>query len=72
MENSNQKKTNEEKLYQGKGQIPEYLRHLLHTCTRDHLSNPRPKLGEVVTVRLEFPSDGKPEQVVLRTKGTPA
>lgn len=67
MENSNQKKTNEEKLYQAKGQIPEYLQHLLHTCTRDHLSNPHPRLGEVVTVRLEFPSDGKPEQVVLRT-----
>ncbi len=67
MENSNQKKTNEEKQYQAIGQIPEYLRHLLHTCTRDHLSNPHPKLGEVVTVRLEFPSQGKPEQVVLRT-----
>ena len=48
-------------------EVPEWIRQALHTGTIDHVSNPRPKLGEVVKIRLELPAVGKPDQVVLRT-----
>ncbi|MBP7212603.1 MAG: hypothetical protein KBA03_00040 [Anaerolineaceae bacterium] len=48
-------------------EVPEWIRQALHTGTKDHVSNPRPKLGEIVKIRLELPTVGKPDQVVLRT-----
>jgi len=48
-------------------EVPEWIRHALHTGTTDHVSNPRPRLGEIVKIRLELPAVGKPDQVVLRT-----
>ena len=46
---------------------PEWIQQIVHTGTSDHISNPRPNLGEVVTIRLEIPVAGQPEQVVLRS-----
>ena len=48
-------------------QAPEWIRQIIHTGTRDHVSNPYPQFGEVVTIRLEVPVEGQPEQVVLRS-----
>jgi len=48
-------------------QAPEWIRQILHTGTRDHVSNPYPSLGEVVRVRLEVPASGQPDQIILRT-----
>lgn len=47
--------------------VPVWMRQILHTGTSDHLSNPRPRLGELVTVKLELPLEAKPEQIVLRS-----
>ena len=47
--------------------VPDWMEQILHTGTRDHLSNPRPRLGEVITVKLELPLEAKPEQIVLRS-----
>ena len=47
--------------------IPEWIRQIVHTGTRDHVSNPYPSLGEVVTIRLEVPVEGQPDQVILRS-----
>lgn len=46
---------------------PCWLDLLQHHVTRDFVSNPYPKLGEVVTITLEIPPDAELEQVVLRT-----
>ena len=48
-------------------EIPGWIRQALHTGTIDHVSNPRPRLGEIVKIRIELPAAGKPDQVVLRT-----
>ncbi len=48
-------------------QAPEWIRQIVHTGTRDHVSNPYPNLGEVVTIRLEVPTKGKPDQIILRS-----
>ncbi len=48
-------------------QAPDWIRHSLHTGTTDHVSNPRPRLGERVSIRLEVPLRGQPDQVVLRS-----
>lgn len=47
--------------------IPEWIRQIVHTGTRDHVSNPYPSLGEIVTIRLELPGEGQPDQVILRS-----
>ncbi len=46
---------------------PEWIYDCLHTGTRDHVSNPNPALAEKVTIRLEVPAAGDPEQIVLRS-----
>lgn len=48
-------------------QAPQWIRQIVHTGTRDHVSNPYPSLGEVVKIRLEIPTVGTPEQVILRS-----
>ncbi len=48
-------------------QAPEWIRQIVHTGTTDHVSNPYPSLGEVVKIRLEIPTGGIPEQVILRS-----
>jgi hypothetical protein len=48
-------------------QAPEWIRQIVHSGTRDHVSNPYPALGEVVTIRLEVPAAGQPEQIILRS-----
>ena len=46
---------------------PDWLSQVLHFGTPDYLSNPRPRLGESVRLRLLTPADAPIEQVVLRT-----
>ncbi|MEL7645659.1 MAG: alpha-amylase family glycosyl hydrolase [Anaerolineaceae bacterium] len=46
---------------------PDWLDQVLHFGTSDYLSNPRPRLGERVRVRLRAPMDAPILQVVLRT-----
>lgn len=46
---------------------PEWIYDCLHTGSVDHVSNPHPALGETVTIRLEVPAAGNPEQIVLRS-----
>ena len=48
-------------------QAPEWIRQIVHTGTRDHVSNPYPNLGEIVTIRLEVPTEGQPDQIILRS-----
>ena len=48
-------------------QVPEWLQSILHSGTKDHVSNPYPKLGETVRITLEIPIEAEPEQVVLRS-----
>ncbi len=48
-------------------QAPEWIRQIVHTGTRDHISNPYPILGETVTIRLEVPAQGQPDQIILRS-----
>lgn len=50
-----------------KEDAPEWIRQIVHTGTLDHVSNPYPNLGEVVTIRLEVPTEGKPDQIILRS-----
>ncbi len=47
-------------------QAPHWIRQIVHTGTRDHVSNPYPSLGEVVRIRLEVPANGQPDQIILR------
>ena len=47
-------------------QAPPWIRQIVHTGTRDHVSNPYPSLGEVVRIRLEVPTNGEPDQIILR------
>jgi Glycosidases len=46
---------------------PDWLAQVLHFGTADYLSNPRPRLNELVRLRLLTPADAPIEQVVLRT-----
>jgi len=46
---------------------PDWLEQVLHFGTADYLSNPRPRLGELVRVRLLAPESAPILQVVLRT-----
>jgi len=46
---------------------PDWLDQVLHFGTADYLSNPRPRLGELVRVRLLAPESAPILQVVLRT-----
>jgi len=46
---------------------PDWLSQVLHFGTTDYLSNPRPRMGESVRLRLLTPADAPIEQVVLRT-----
>jgi len=46
---------------------PEWLAQIRHFGTADYLSNPHPRLDELVRVRLLTPANAPIEQVVLRT-----
>jgi len=46
---------------------PDWLAQILHFGSADYLSNPRPRLGELVRLRLLTPLGAPIEQVVLRT-----
>lgn len=46
---------------------PEWIYDCLHTGSSDHVSNPYPALGETVSIRLEVPALGNPDQIVLRS-----
>ena len=48
-------------------QAPKWIRQIVHNGTRDHVSAPYPRLGEVVTIRLEVPTEGQPDQIILRS-----
>lgn len=46
---------------------PTWLNSVLHFGTVDYLSNPRPHLGETITVKLSVPADAPIQQIILRT-----
>lgn len=47
--------------------LPEWLRAVQHFSTADYLSNPRPDLGEEITIYADIPASAPLRQVILRT-----
>ena len=46
---------------------PEWLKSLVHCSNHEYLSNPYPRLGEVIVVNLVVASDAPVQQIILRT-----
>ncbi len=46
---------------------PDWVKSLMHCSNHDYLSNPYPRLGQMITVRLTVARDAPIQQIVLRT-----